>query len=298
LVAFFLNMSELITVRIQVGVTKAISIIKSVALYTTVEEMRLIIRQDQNIEPHFGVVLIFNGSNLKNPEAMLYDFGICDDSMIICIISKETGREIEQLLGNEEEEEGKQKEETHKKVLECEFFARPLGFAVWADEKGQNAIVTKVSTYNASKHGMRIGYCVYEVNDELVFNNNHSIILSYLRTIDCPLRVTFLDLGKEYTISFPSKSLGFTVVKDKEENNARVSKTRKKAARLGVKVGSHIVAVNDVSVFGMEHKRIVNIINAALFPIKLTFREPPRLQPLSDIRMKKSKKKKSLWSNR
>jgi len=281
-------MSDLITVRIQVGVNKHKRFSKTVPQDSTVDDLRRIIRRnaDLGISPSDGVVLISNGQSLKNPSITLADLGVCNDSLIICIISKETGREIEQLLSDEEDT--KYQDERVIPVLECEFTSRPFGFAVWANERGENAIVTKVAGKNALDLGVQIGYCVYKVNDLLVFNQSHEEVLGYLKNMRCPLRVTFIDLGREYTIAFQSKPLGFTVVQDREGNNAKVSKiNKKKAVDAGVKIGSYVTAVNNLYVFGLGHRKIISIINKASFPIVLRFRRPPKLLIVSSSRKKK-----------
>jgi len=278
--------NDLITVRVQVGVDKPVRFSKTVPQSSTVDEMRRIIRTHHNIKSTDGVVLISNGSSLKNPDVTLEDLGICNDSMIIAIISQTTGREIEQLLGDEENDGVGDKEEP---ILECEFKSRPFGFAVWANEKGENAIVTKVAGKNALKLGIQIGYCVYKVNDQNVFNKKHNEVLDCLKNTSCPLRITFLDLGREYVIAFKTKPLGFTVIQDREENNAKVSKINTRAAAMvGVKIGSYVVAVNNQPVFGLKHRDIIKVINAATFPINLRFRRPPKLLMVS----RKNKPKK------
>jgi len=271
-------MSDLITVRIQIGVDKEKRFAKTVPQESTIDDLRRIIRRipELDISPSDGVVLISNGQSLKNPNITLADLGICSESLIICIISKETGREIEQLVNDEEDTN--YEDAKVMPVLECIFPSRPFGFAVWANERGQNAIVTKVAGRNALQLGVQIGYCVYKVNDMLVFNLSHEKVLGYLKKMKCPLRVTFIDLGREYTIAFQTKPLGFTVVQDKEGNNAKVSKiNKKKAVDAGVKIGSYVTAVNNLYVFGYEHRRIISIINKAQFPIILRFRRPPKL---------------------
>jgi len=271
-------MTDLITVRVQIGLNKEKRFDETVLQDSTIDDLRRIIRQnpDLDISSSDGVVLISNGQSLKNPNITLADLGICSESLIICIISKHTGREIEKLFNDEEDanyENGK-----ITPVLECVFHSRPFGFAVWANERGQNAIVTKVAGQNALQSGVKIGYCVYKVNDKLVFNKRHDEVLGYLKDWRCPIRITFIDLGREYTIAFQSKPLGFTVVQDREGNNARVSKiNKKKAVDAGVKIGSYVTAVNNVHVFGSEHRQIISTINEADFPIILKFRRPPKL---------------------
>jgi len=269
-------MPDLIKVRIQIGVENFTRFSKTVLPDTTVDEMKQIIRDHAKIRPSFGVVLISNGKPLRVPEITLSDLGICNDSLIICIISKETGREIEKLIGDDEKEDTKDR--ATKVALECTLKSRPFGFAVWANEIGVNAIVTKVSGEDAIKMGIKIGYCVYKVNNTLALNMKHDDILDMLKIVECPLHVKFVDFGEEYTITFPVKPLGFTVIQDSDEKNAKVNKINtKEAIDLGVKLASHIVEVNDQYVFGLKHQEVVDIINKDEFPIKLTFRSPPKL---------------------
>jgi len=276
-------MSDLINVRIQVGLHKERRFVKTVPQDSTIDDLRRIIRRNPqlDISPSDGVVLISNGHSLKNPNVTLADLGVCSDSLIICIISKETGRDIEQLINDFEDT--KYEDDKVMPVLECLFTSRPFGFAVWANERGLNAIVTKVAGHKALQLGVQIGYCVYKVNDKMVFNEDHEKVLGYLKTKKCPLRITFIDLGREYTIAFQSKPLGFTVVQDREGNNAKVSKiNKKKAVDAGVKIGSYITAVNNILVFGFGHRKIIAIINKANFPIIIRFRRPPKLLIVSN----------------
>jgi hypothetical protein len=273
-------MSELINVRIQIGVDKPNRFLSTVPSDTTVDDFRVGLRQDQGIDPSFGVVLIYNGRQLNDSDATLYDIGICNDSLIICIISENTGREIEGLFSDEEVEN----EQDYKNACEAEFHARPFGFAVLGDEHGKNAIVTKVTKRSTIHWGVKIGYCVYRVNDLVVFGKEHKEVLNCLKKVDCPVSVQFIDRGSEETIIFTSKPLGFTVIQDKEKTNAKVTKTEKSAASKGVKIGSHIVLVNGVSVFGRLHVDICSIINKATFPISITFRRPPNLRSVSTKR--------------
>jgi len=297
-------MSELITVRIQIGVNNPKRFSIMFPSEFTVGDFRQLLRQEQRIDPTFGIVLIYNGGKLNDPDATLYGLGICNDSLIICIISKNTGREIEALFGTKEEDK---KDEDLRIVCEVEFYTRPFGFAVWADDKGENAIVTKVSRRSTIHRGVKIGYCIYKVNGLTVFGNRHKEVLNLLKNSECPVKVQFTDLGSEETIVFHSKPLGFTVVQDKEQTNAKVSKMENRAAKKGVKIGSHIVSVDGEPVFGRSHRDICSIINSAKFPITITFRRPPKLQTLSiknrftgrnRDKLTKSMKKKFTWGLR
>jgi len=291
-------MVDLITIRIQVGLDKRIQFSKTVPQDSTVDDIRRIIRLHQEIESSDGVVLISNGQSLQNPDITLADLGICNDSMIICIISKEKGRDIEKLIGGDEKE--KYKGDRMDPILECEFGSRPFGFAVWADERGKNSIVIKVAGETALRHGIQIGYCVYKVNGIDVFDRKHKEILHNLKTTACPLRITFLDFGNEYIIRFHEKPLGFTVVHDKEYNNARVSKVSAKSAiQKGLKVGSYIISVNDKYLYGMKHSKIIQNINNAQFPIRLMFRQLPKLMIVTKEKKILSKTKKLFtWAAR
>jgi len=292
-------MVDLITIRIQVGLDKRIRFSKTVPQDSTVDDMRQIIRLHQKIDASDGVVLISNGQSLKNPDLTMADLGICNDSMIICIISKEKGRNIEKLLGDDEEEEYKNKMDP---VLECEFASRPFGFAIWANERGFNAIVTKVAGKKALLNGIQIGYCVYKVNNIIVFGWKHKEVLNCLKTTACPLRITFLDMGCEYTITFQGKPLGFTVVPDNELKNARVSKVNlQNTAKKGLKIGSYVTSVNDTNLFGLQHNDIIETINKSRFPIRLKFRLPPKLLIVPKGKKKilsKTKKKLFAWASR
>jgi len=269
-------MSELITVRVQIGVNEPTRFSKKVPSNFTVDEFRELQREDQHIDARFGIVLIYNGAKLSVPDVTLDELGICNDSLIICIISKNTGREIEALFGDEDN-----KDDDLKVVCDLTFYTRPLGFSVWGNEKGEDAIVTKVSRRSTIHRGVKIGYCVYKINDTVVLGKRHKEVLSLLKKTPCPFRVDFIDLGMEETLIFQTKPLGFTVIQDKECTNAKVCKTNEWAAKKGVKIGSHIVSVNGEQVFGMNHMDICETINNAEFPIKLAFRMPPLLRAMS-----------------
>jgi len=290
-------MVDLITIRIQVGLDKRIQFSKKVPQDSTVDDLRQIIRMNQKIDSSDGVVLISNGQSLKNPDLTMADLGICNDSMIICIISKEKGRNIEKLLGGDEEEEHSDIEP----VLECEFESRPFGFAVWPNERGNNAIVTKVAGKRALHHNIQIGYCVYKVNDTVVFGWRHEEVLSCLLNTACPLRIVFRDMGNEYTIVFRRKPLGFTVVPDNEMKNARVKKVHiRNLAQMGLKIGSYVVSANDKNLFGMNHEDILKSINNSRFPIKLRFRLLPKLMivPKRKKNILSKTKKLFAWASR
>lgn len=271
-------MSDLMTVRVQVGVgaQAAERFQKTVPVNLSVAGMRGVIREQVKISPADGVVLIYNGQKMTNPFTKLRDLGICNDSIIFCIVSKETGREIEKLIGNEDSDYDN---ENIVPVLECEFTSRPFGFAVWANEKGENAIVTQVTGLNAVNLGIQLGYCIYKVNNLRMLNKTHNEILKPLKNWACPVRVSFIDKAVEYTITFHRKPLGFTVIQDCEMNNARVSKINKRSCGdAGMRIGSYITAVNNFPVFGMKHQEICSLVNRSKFPIKLRFRLPPKLQ--------------------
>jgi len=292
-----MTMADLITVRIQVGLDKQIRFSKTLPRDSTVDDMRRIVRQNQKIASSDGVVLISNGQSLKYPDITLADLGICDDSMIICIISKEKGRDIEKLISDEQGEGEQLRNKSLEPVLECVFISRPFGFSAWADEGGNNAIVTKVSGRRALQLGIKIGYCVYKVNDIEVYNWRHTKVLNSLTSTPCPIRLTFIDLGHEYSVSFTCKPMGFTVVRGKDSKNAKVSKINlKSAAQKGVKIGSYVVTVNDQPVFGLKHRRILGIIDSAGFPIRLGLRHPPKLIESREKRLLHKTKKIFSWA--
>jgi len=239
--------------------------------------MRQIIREHQKIEPSNGVVLIWNGRELKDPNETLSVHGIRNNSQIICIISKKTGRDIEHIA-DEIKEEVKNEDRVLKPALQCKFHKKPLGFGVWADETGNNAIVIRVSGKHALNSGVKIGYCVYKLNNELMFGRKHEEVLDWLKKVKCPLSVWFLDFGQEYTITFPRKPLGFSVIQDWNKRNAKVSKINTgEGWALGVKIGSYIIGVNNQDVFGMKHRKIIAILQEVGFPITIKFRHTPKL---------------------
>jgi len=269
-------MSETIAVRIQMGVENPIRFPAKLRQDLTVADIRQIIRAEKGIDSLDGVVLIWNGQRLKNPGSTMSDLGICNDSLIICIVSKKTGREIEQLIGDDED--AKYIDDNGNPKVVCQFGSRPLGFSVWPNEKGENAIVTAVGGEAAREKGVKIGYCVHKINDKIVFNGKHDDILELLRNLSCPIQITFLDLALEYSILYSGKPLGFTVIEDKMGNNARVRKITKVSKDTETpQIGSYITAVSENEVFGEPHKDIIKLINDAGFPLQIQFRHPPKL---------------------
>jgi len=255
---------------------------KTVSLNLSVREFEQQIREEWNIPKDLEIILLCQGERL-NELGTIYDQRevLIDNALICCIFHGGN-------CDNWEEEEEYQDDKAEP-VLECLFESRPFGFALWANAKGENGIVTKVYGSEALDLGIQIGYCVYKVNDKCLFNKPHQQVMSYLQKSSCPLRITFLDLGQEYTIAFKTKPLGFTVIQDKDDNNAKVCKINMRATALGgVKIGSYITAVNNQLVFGMKHRDILNIISKSLFPINIRFRRPPKLRK----RDRGSKKKK------
>jgi len=315
--SLFFRMSELITLRIQIGVNKPKRFSITVPSGTTVEDLRICLRQDLNTGPSFWIIITYNGRQLERPDFTLYELGICNDSLLTCFILKNTGSENEGFFSDEEVEglfsdEEDENEQDNEIVCEARFYTRPFGFAVLPNEHGKNAIVTEVTRGLTIQRGVKIGYCVYKVNDSIVFGKGHKEVLNCLKKAACPANVQFIDRGSEDTITFESKPLGFTVIEDKERANAKVSKTEKSAATKGVKVGSYIVLVNGECVFGRMYRDICTVINSLNFPITLTFRRPPKLQVLSikarlagknkgklmKTMMMKQKKTKFAWANR
>lgn len=217
-------------------------------------------------------------------DASVQDVKMAHGSVIICILS--SGETEDKMTSEEKANDnlGAAEEDTgdHRIVLRTQFNKRPFGFAVWANAQGKNAIVTKVAGQKALELGIQIGYTVSHLNGTKVYGFAHDVVLEKLKTTQTPLTLDFVDLGEEYTCAFKSKPLGFTVIQDREENNAKVSKINTRAAQdLGVKIGSYIVVVNTNKVFGSKHKALVNGINVAKFPIMITFRHPPALLMLA-----------------
>jgi len=269
-------MSESIAVRIQMGVENPTQFPVKLQQDSTVAKIRQIIRAQQSIDSLDGIVLIWNGQRLKNPDSAMSDLGICNDSLIICIVSKETGKDIEQLIGDDEDAKYKDTSDNAKAV--CEFVSRPLGFSVWPNEKGENAIVTAVAEEGVVKRGVKVGFCVYKVNDKNVFNDKHDDILELLRNLRCPLQIMFIDLALQYSIRYTGKPLGFTVIEDRKGNNARVRKiTKERKDWETPQIGSYITAVGGKEVFGEPHQDIINLINNASFPFEVQFRHLPKL---------------------
>jgi len=259
-----------------VNIVNPIFFDKTVPEHCTVEDLKRIIRNHRNLDESDGVVLISNGKRLKNPDITLYDLGLCNESKIICIVSKETGREIEELFNHEEEA----KYENPKPILELEYLERPFGFSVWADEKGRNAIVTKVLE-RGFHMGVEVGYCVYKLGNLMMTNKNHAYILNALVTLPCPLRVSFFDVGSDTKVCFTKKPLGFTIRPCKDNRNAKIARVTDEALRKTVKVGSYIAAVNNEKMFGMKYEKIIGFINSSTFPILIKFRLLPRLLEVS-----------------
>lgn len=257
----------------------------------SIDELKKKISADQEKEPS-SCNIIWNGKKLKNGDMLLGEMGITEGSRLIIIFS--STKPIDQQTKQEREETRivepmrPESEKEHKIVLACTFESRPFGFAVWANAHGKNAIVTKVAGTNALKLGIQIGYVVYNCNNVKVYGRPHDEVLELLKTTKCPLYLEFADLGDEYTCSFTAKPLGFTVIQDREENNAKVSKINTRAAQnLGVLIGSYVVGVNQTAVFGQKHKAIISHINRASFPINIRFRHPPPLLMLAPRRQRK-----------
>jgi len=275
----------LITLRVQVGIDNAVQLVKTLPENASVEELREMIRHDKNVKvsSEDGLVLVSNGQRLRNPEIALSALGLCTDSKIICIISQKTGRNIEDLCS---EEEGKY--DDVRVALTLTFDTRPFGFSVWANEKGDNAIVTKVGD-KALADGLRLGYCVYTLDGKTMMNQKHEDILYCLKNDPCPLVVEFVDLGEDYTVSFDSRPLGFTVIESVDQTNAQVTRVHKEAEEK-VKFGSYVAEVNGELVFGKKHKEIVDVINRTSFPMVIGFRDLPKLLQESEKNLAKSSK--------
>jgi len=287
-------MQSTIAIGVQIGIgASAQNLTLNLNATDKISHLRFVIAQNRNTDPAL-VNLIWNSSKIQpdDNDLSIGDIGMTDGSNIICILS--SGRKYadqskqekdEAKLGTEKQEDA---DAEHEIVLSCEFDRRPFGFAVWANAQGKNAIVTKVAGKNALTLDIKIGYVVYRCNGKKVYGRPHDEVLQELKTTKCPLTLEFADLGEEYECDFKEKPLGFTVIQDREENNAKVSKINTRGAQdKGIKIGSYIVKVNDEDCFGSKHKEIINTINRSQFPMSLVLRHPPSLLMLAPRRKKK-----------
>lgn len=278
-----------ITLNVQVGVgTDNEKFSVNLDSHATIGYLRSEIAERNQVTSE-GVHIIWNGAKLLTEfdNQSVETVGIANGSQVIVIVSKTGKKDLPPSLRDKPEEN-----KEYKIVLTCTFDSRPFGFAVWANAQGKNAIVTKVAGANALALGIQIGYVVYNCNGVKVFGRPHDEVLELLKTTKCPLHLEFADLGKEYMCSFTAKPLGFTVIQDREENNAKVSKINTRAAQnLGVLIGSYVVGVNTVNVFGKKHKQIIAEINRASFPINIKFRHPPPLLMLAPRSRKRTGKR-------
>lgn len=286
-------MDQDITVKAQIGVGGGNSQVLDVrtSKNSRFEDLRSSIAQSQDVNPS-RVTCIWNGDVITDMNGILGDFGVTNGSKFIFIVSSRTGvhSEQDQKVITTHTPANDSGDGDLKIVLRCSFESRPFGFAVWANASGKNAIVTKVAGANALQLGIQIGYVVYNCNGEKVYGRPHDEVLELLKTTKCPLKLEFADLAQAYVCSFTAKPLGFTVIQDREENNAKVSKINTRAAQnLGVLIGSYVVGVNNVNVFGRKHKAIIAEINKANFPINIKFRHPPALLMLAPRQRRRKK---------
>lgn len=278
---------------------------------TTVKQLKEMIADRRGREIGQRIVinqlnLIWNGRKLGEQQDGQYlsNVGMADGSRLICIISsaKPTAQQTTEEKANSNfamRSEPQSAPSEQKIVLKCNFDKRPFGFAVWANAQGKNAIVTKVAGERALRLGIQIGYVVFTCNGEKVYGKPHDEVLELLKTTKCPLVLEFADLGKEYQCVFQRKPLGFTVIQDREENNAKVSKINTRDAQeKNIKIGSYLVGVQSgapisnngvevlipTNVFGKKHRAIIATINQAAFPITVKYRHPPPLLMLSPSR--------------
>lgn len=280
-----------ITVKAQIGVGQAKVLDVRTDKNSRFEDLRRSIAQSQDVNPS-RVTCIWNGDVITDMSRILGDFGVTHGSKFIFIVSSRTGvhSESDQKVIKTHTPANDGDDGDLKIVLRCSFESRPFGFAVWANASGKNAIVTKVAGANALQLGIQIGYVVYNCNGEKVYGRPHDEVLELLKTTKCPLKLEFADLAKAYVCSFTAKPLGFTVIQDREENNAKVSKINTRAAQnLGVLIGSYVVGVNNINVFGRKHKAIIAEINKASFPINIKFRHPPALLMLAPRQRRRKK---------
>lgn len=280
-----------IQVKAQIGVGQAKVLTVNTTKNSRFEDLRRSIADSQGVNAS-RVTCIWNGDVITDMSGILGDFGVTNGSKFIFIVSSRTGAHSEQderviQSHTQADDSG---DGDLKIVLRCSFESRPFGFAVWANASGKNAIVTKVAGANALQLGIQIGYVVYNCNGEKVYGRPHDEVLELLKTTKCPLKLEFADLAQAYVCSFTAKPLGFTVIQDREENNAKVSKINTRAAQnLGVLIGSYVVGVNNVNVFGKKHKQIIAEINKASFPINIKFRHPPALLMLAPRQRRRKK---------
>lgn len=284
-------MDQEIQVKAQIGVGNSKLLTVNTTKNSRFEDLTRSIADSQGVNAN-RVTTIWNGDVMTDPSIVIGDRGVTNGSKIIFIISSRAGTHTEQdqRVITTHTPANDAQDASLQIVLRCSFESRPFGFAVWANASGKNAIVTKVAGANALQLGIQIGYVVYNCNGEKVYGRPHDEVLELLKTTKCPLKLEFADLAQAYVCAFTAKPLGFTVIQDREENNAKVSKINTRAAQnLGVLIGSYVVGVNNVNVFGKKHKQIIAEINKASFPINIKFRHPPALLMLAPRQRRRKK---------
>eukprot|EP01084_Bolivina_argentea_P164741 286368_1 len=170
-----------------------------------------------------------------------------------------------------------------QKITVCThtFKFKPYGFSVAPDEFGCNAIVTKVTTKEALNAGLKIGFVVAKIDDQIVIDMPHEIILQFINEAKLPTTLCYADRGAEYDLLFEQKPLGFSIMKDENRRNGRVCRiTSLLAQSLGVRIDSYLMAVNGNNCWGLNHNQIINLIKTATLPVRCTFREAPRLKTI------------------
>lgn len=159
------------------------------------------------------------------------------------------------------------------------FSTRPLGFRIWGDDKGLNAVVTKIDMPAAMEKGIKCGYVISQVNKEPTLGQPHNSILKKIQRSSLPIGIHFISKRKIYNITFEKKPLGFTIWKDSSGRNAKVIRIDSaEAGKSGVRLGSRLIKVGGTDVENFKHQDILDAIKAAPTPIELTFLELPKLK--------------------
>lgn len=175
-----------------------------------------------------------------------------------------------------------------KPVCTAIFSSRPLGFRIWGDDKGLNAVVTKIDMPAAMEKGIKCGYVISQVNKEPTLGQPHNNILKKIQRSSLPISIHFISKRKIYNITFPKKPLGFTIWKDSSGRNAKVIRIDSpEAGKSGVRLGSRLIKVGGGDVENFKHQDILDAIKKAPVPIELTFLELPKLKRAPTKKKKK-----------
>jgi len=113
----------------------------------------------------------------------------------------------------------------------------------------------------------------------IVLDNPYNHILGIINDIKLPCFISFVDRGVEYEVIFEQKPLGFSIIKDENNRNAKVCRiTTIECEKAGVKLDSFLINVNHHHTWGMSHNDIMMIMKNENLPIKCRFRTTPRLK--------------------